>query len=146
MSAIRAMLFRSRAERDTGDAVNSGRDWLRDRAIGEILSSAKGLPVEQISTVLEYQQQHGVRFGDAAIALGLVKRDDVMWALSQQFHYHYSPATGAPMHEELVMANHPFSDEVESFRDMRSQLLMGPLAASDSRPPLAIVRDRKSVV
>lgn len=114
---------------------------LRDRAIGEILASTNSLTGAQIQQVLEYQQRNrGVRFGEAAISLGLASRDEVIWALSQQFHYPYADTKlEAPLHKELVMANGPFSAEVECFRVLRSQLLNGVLAPDAPRRALALV-------
>ena len=40
-------------------------------------------------------------------------RDDVLWALSQQFHYPYAASEDAQFHEELVTAIDPFCDQAE---------------------------------
>lgn len=112
---------------------------VRDRALGEILVSAKALTPQQVNTVLEHQRQHGVRFGDAAVGLGYTQQETVLWALSQQFEYPYASAAEAKVHQELFMANQPFSDDVESFRDLRSHLLMTVMAPEHSRRGLAIV-------
>lgn len=128
------------------DDPSAGQDFddtqlqVQDLAIGEILVRAKKLEAKEVQAVLNHQRKEGVRFGDAAIALGYVRREDVLWALSQQFHYPYigSVASGE-FHEELFMANTPFSDEVEAFRDLRSHLLMSVLGPSEVKHALAIV-------
>jgi protein-tyrosine kinase len=112
---------------------------VQDRAIGEILRKAKGLTEHQITQVLAYQSKHNIRFGDAAVALGFAKSADVMWALSQQFHYHYAPGSDKVLHDELVMANQPFSDEVEIFRDLRSQLTLELFSPGQKRCAVAVV-------
>lgn len=98
----------------------------KERSIGEIISQANNLSPEQIEQILSYQRENGVRFGEAAVALGLVNNDDVLWALAQQFHYPYvtetDPAKGLP--SEVVVATQPFSTRAESFRSMRSNLIM----------------------
>lgn len=114
-------------------------DQLQDRTIGEIIRKAKGLSAEHVAQIVRYQREHGLRFGEAALALGLVQREDVIWALSQQFQYHYAPTGAKNLHEDLVMANSPFSDEVECFRDLRTQLMMGVLAPNQGRRALAMV-------
>ena len=38
----------------------------------------KGLTAEQVQSALDYQQQHGVRFGEAAVALGFAV--PTMWS------------------------------------------------------------------
>lgn len=112
---------------------------VRDRSIGEIIRSAKGLSLLQIEQILTHQREHGGQFGEAAIALGLVSRDDVMWALSQQFHYHYAPQVSEHVHADLVMAKRPFSEDMEIFRDLRSHLTLGALAPKAERRALSVV-------
>lgn len=106
--------------------------------LGEILQRTKGLTAEQVERALDYQRQHGVRFGEAVVALGWAHADDVIWALAQQFHYPYAPGGGAKLHSELVVANDPFCDDVESFRDLRSQLVLGVLGDPGQRRALAV--------
>ncbi len=120
-------------------STSTGSSTQPDGALGHILQKTKGLTAEQVQSALDYQQQHGVRFGEAAVALGFAVPDDVVWALSQQFRYPYSPRSDARIHAELVVAHSPFEDEVESFRDLRSQLLMGVFSETGSRQALAIV-------
>lgn len=107
-------------------------------SLGDILQQTKGLTAEQVERALNYQREHGVRFGEAAVALGFAKPDDVIWALAQQFHYPYLPSEQRHHSEELVVANDPFSEEVEAFRDLRSQLVLGVLGETDVRRALAI--------
>lgn len=109
------------------------------QSLGHILQHTKGLTGDQVQSALNYQQVHGVRFGEAAVALGIAQPDDVVWALSQQFRYPYAPRSQQALHAELVMANAPFSDEVEAFRDLRSQLVLGVFNQTQSRQALAIV-------
>lgn len=95
-----------------------------DRSIGEILRKTHNLKAEHIEQILEHQRTHGLRFGESAVALKLIRSDDVLWALSQQFHYPYVPGQSKNLPDELVCATEPFSDRSEAFRDIRSQLLM----------------------
>jgi chain length determinant protein tyrosine kinase EpsG len=95
-----------------------------DRSIGEIISQANNLSPDQIEQILAYQRTNGVRFGEAAVALGLVNNDDVLWALAQQFHYPYATEGNKVLNPELVVAAQPFTDRAESFRAMRSHLIM----------------------
>jgi len=111
------------------------------RRIGEILCSLGAMNADQVQKVLEHQHTHGKLFGEIAIALGYVRREDVISALAQQFSFPYAASRAdVQLHEELVMANAPFSDEVECFRNLRSDLLMGVLSpAAATRSALAIV-------
>ncbi len=98
----------------------------KERSIGEIISNAFNLSEHQLQQVLQHQKANGVKFGEAAVALGMIKREDVLWALSQQFHYPYSNQNVSQdqVSDELVVATQPFGEYAEIFRDVRSQLLM----------------------
>ena len=111
----------------------------QDSSLGDILRRTKGLSSDQVAQALEYQQAKGVRFGEAIVALGLARHDDIIWALSQQFHYPYSPVAERELNDELVVANQPFSDNVERFRELRSQLILSSLSDTENRRALAIV-------
>lgn len=112
---------------------------VQDPTLGEILRRTKGLTGEQVTQALDYQRAHGVRFGEAAVALGMARPEDIIWALSQQFHYPYSPVAERNLNEELVVANSPFSENVEAFRDLRTQLIMTVMGDVDPRCALAVV-------
>lgn len=122
------------------DAEEAPNGAVHDRAIGDILGEAKNLSAEQVEQILAYQVQHGVKFGEAAVALGLARSEDVLWALSQQFHYPYA-STMRPeaLSPELVLAGKPFSGQAESFRAIRSQLMMGVFNGDGSQRVLAVV-------
>ena len=64
----------------------------------------------QIEQILAYQTEHKMLFGEAAVALRMVEGNDVMWALSQQFHYPYAANGRKHLNTELVVATKPFSD------------------------------------
>lgn len=93
------------------------------RSIGEIIKDTRNLTVEQVEQVLTHQRTHGVRFGEAAIALGFATNDDVLLALSQQFHYPYASEERRKVSPELVALNQPFGQQAEAFRALRSQIL-----------------------
>jgi protein-tyrosine kinase len=122
------------------DASESPNGAIHDRAIGDILSEAKNLDAEQVEQILAYQVEHGVKFGEAAVALGFARGEDVLWALSQQFHYPYaSSARLQSLSTELVLAGKPFSSQAESFRAIRSQLMMGVFNSGGAQRVLAVV-------
>lgn len=111
----------------------------KDKSIGDIISGAFNLNIAQMQDVLNYQKQHKVKFGEAAVALGMIKREDVLWALSQQFHYPYANQGALQeISKELVAATQPFSPCAEVFRDVRSQLMLDANNTGLSRRPIAI--------
>lgn len=111
---------------------------VRDRPIGELLRIANNLTDQQIDEILRYQQSNGLRFGEAAVALDLATHDEVLWAVSQQYHYPYSPYPQG-VSPELVVAANPFSPESELFRELRSTLMLGVMASNQTRRAVAFV-------
>ena len=93
-------------------------------------------------SVLLVQKEHNLRFGDAAIRLGLLTEADIQYALSRQFAYAYlrkSPGDKKPVSDELVAAYEPFSPRVEQLRAIRSQLMLRWFDKADNRQILTIV-------
>ncbi|PXW94953.1 chain length determinant protein tyrosine kinase EpsG [Sphaerotilus hippei] len=111
----------------------------QDRTIGEIIRRAKNLSAEQVAAISEHQRTHNLRFGEAAVALGLATEADVVFALSQQFHYPFTPEGRNGVNRELVTASQPFSVQAEAFRAIRSQLMMRIFSATEPRRALAVV-------
>ena len=107
------------------------------RSIGSLIQEANQLSAEQVERILAHQRQHGLRFGEAAVALGLAKPDDVLWALSQQFQY--PNALKQDLHRDLIVAAHPFSPQAEVFRSLRSRLVMQLQSQGEIRRAVAIV-------
>lgn len=110
-----------------------------DRSIGDIIRQTKNLGDEQVQQVIEFQRTHGVRFGEAAVALGLATDADVVFALSQQFHYPFTPEDRRGLSRELVMAGQPFSKQAEAFRAIRSQLMMRVFSPNEPKRALAVL-------
>lgn len=121
-----------------GDGAQE-RGQFADRSIGSIIAESRNLNAEQVEQVLRYQRDHGVRFGEAAVALGLASSDDVLFALSQQFHYPYAPGENRVGSPELVTLNAPFGYQAESFRAIRSQLMMRVYNDERARTAIAVV-------
>jgi chain length determinant protein tyrosine kinase EpsG len=108
----------------TGTQAESPRGTVLDRSIGDIIGETRNLTAEQVEQILARQRTHGIRFGEAAIQLGFASTDDVLFALAQQFHYPYAAEEQRKASPELIALNQPFSAQAESFRAIRSQLMM----------------------
>lgn len=108
-----------------------------DRPIGDIIRESHNLSATEVEQVLRHQKETGLKFGEAAVALGLIKREHVIWALSQQFHYAYvqEPQVGS----ELVVAHKPFTEHAEIFRDLRTQLIHSVYRNGTPRKALAVI-------
>lgn len=110
------------------------------RSIGAILIDTGRLKAEDAERILRFQKGKNLRFGDAAIELGILVAADIRYALSYQFDYAYLPSTGEkPVSEELVAAYQPFSHEVEQLRAVRSQLMLRCFDKDSRSPALAII-------
>lgn len=96
-----------------------------DRLIGNLMRAPCGLRDEDIERIAAYQRESGMRFGEAAVALRLAERKDVLAALAQQFHYPVG-FMGRAVDSELVAAANPFSDQADAFRELRTRLLEVP--------------------
>ncbi len=110
-----------------------------DRSIGDIIAELRNLNAEQVEKVLAQQRQTGVRFGEAAVALGYASKEDVLFALAQQFHYPYTPEEKRTANAELVTLNEPFGARAEHFRALRSQLMMRLFIDGQPRHALAVI-------
>jgi protein-tyrosine kinase len=103
-------------------------------SIGDIISQTHALSASDIEAILDFQKKNGVKFGEAAVALGLIKRDDVLWALSKQFQYPYKSGSDEDVSSELVVATNPFDAPAEFFRDIRTKLLEGVFSTQTEKP------------
>jgi protein-tyrosine kinase len=119
--------------------TDSQSTTLHDKSIGELISKTNQLSADQIQNILTYQKETGLRFGEAAVALGLVNNEDVLFALAQQFHYPYTPGDRKALNPELVTAAQPFSRQAESFRAIRGQVLLRTFQNESPKTALAVV-------
>jgi receptor protein-tyrosine kinase len=112
------------------------------RTLGAILIDGGQLKPEDAERVLQYQKQQNLRFGEAALRLGLISEADIQFALSRQFAYAYlrkTPGEMRPLSDELVAAYQPFSTRVEQLRAIRSQLMLRWFDRAEERQVLTIV-------
>lgn len=110
----------------------------QDRSIGDIIRDTKHLSQEQIDQIVECQRANGLRFGEAAVKLGLVTNADIVFALSQQFSYPYASEIRQGAQQELVTASQPFGKQAEAFRAIRSQLMMRIFNPLEPKRALAV--------
>jgi protein-tyrosine kinase len=109
----------------------------REASIGVMLLDSGKLTPENAERVLRLQKELGIRFGEAAVRLGLIGDDDVAQVLARQFAYPYLVKGESALSPQLVAAFEPFSPQVESLRAIRSQLMLRWFARG--RGALAIV-------
>lgn len=118
-------------------AISTNASSFRKFSIGHmLLDMGKITPVEA-ERVLRLQKESGMRFGDAALKLGLITEADIQLVLAQQFDYPYLLPGQGNHPPELVVAYQPFGEQVEVFRAVRSQLMLRWFTSG--RKALAIV-------
>ena len=112
------------------------------KSIGAILVESGQLDEAGVERVLGFQRQENLRFGEAAMRLGLISESDIQFALSRQFAYAYVRKSSDGTHslnEELVAAYEPFSARTEAIRAIRSQLMLRWFDKHKGHQVLAVV-------
>ena len=112
------------------------------RSLGAILIDSGQLTPADAERVLALQKEQNMRFGAAAVQLGLLSEADIQYALSRQFSYAYLrkiPGEKKPVSDELVAAYQPFSPRVEQLRAIRSQLMLRWFDKGEARQVLTVV-------
>jgi receptor protein-tyrosine kinase len=108
-------------------------------SIGEILVSSGRLSPENAARIAIQQRKKKEPFGDAAIALKLLTKDDVDYALAKQFDYAYLQERDKTLSNHLVAAYQPFSRVGENLRAVRSQIMLRWFSTNPLHKVLAVV-------
>src|SRR5258708_10854499 len=121
-------------------AVQTSKDPIEQQIL-----AAANLSEAQVEAIRGFQRRKGLTFGEAAIALGLVRRDSLFLALSKRYNY---PVLNFGVDEgrfsrELVVGYQPVSTAAEAFRSVRSALATGPL--SQGKNALAVIGPHRKV-
>ena len=109
------------------------------KTIGDILVATGRLSQEDAVRIVERQRKDQVQFGEAALALKVLSKDDIDFALSKQFDYSYLSDQDQSVSPELVAAYKPFSRVGENLRAIRSQLMLRWFNTDPARKVIAIV-------
>ncbi len=94
------------------------------KKIGRMLESRGKITREEFKSIISVQNQENLRFGDAAIKLGLVEPEDIEAVLAEQFAYTVPPDRNTILDSRLVAAFQPDSPQAEALRSLRSELLL----------------------
>jgi Mrp family chromosome partitioning ATPase len=95
-----------------------------DTRIGQLLLQAGKLTADNVERVARTQNELGLRFGEAALRLGLVNQEDVDAAIARQFAYPLAARGDSALSDRLVVAYHPAGVQGDTLRAIRSQLLL----------------------
>jgi receptor protein-tyrosine kinase len=93
-----------------------------ERTLGAILVRTGRITPDGVNRIMQVQKEHGLRFGDAAIKLGLLTSADIALALARQFDHPILVRGESKVSEEVVAAYAPFTPQAEAVRALRAQL------------------------
>ena len=121
-------------------AVRQAQDPIEQQIL-----AAGNLSEAQVEAIRSFQRRKGLTFGEAAITLGLVRRDSLFLALSKLYNYPVLNfgSDEARFSRELIVGYQPFSKGAEAFRSVRSGLATGPL--SQGKNAFAVIGARSGV-
>lgn len=119
-------------QRFTADQAAQAATLKERRLLGQVLADSVGLSNDQVNEVVNYQAEHKLRFGEAAVALKLARPQQVLRALALQFGYAYVP-NHLELDRELVAAFDPFCAQSERIRELRAALVTGVMGGRNAR-------------
>lgn len=124
-------------------AVNSDRNERTgnsqiDNSIGAILIRSGRLSVADAERVNRFSVERHLRFGDAAVELGVLTAADIELALSRQYDYPYLLPGASDISDEVIAAYEPFTARVEALRALRNQLMWRWFDTGKERRSLAV--------
>jgi len=102
----------------------SARKGIEGASIGDILLASGRLTMPDLHRIVSLQEKENILFGAAAVALGILTEDDVQWALSCQFSFPRPNEDESAISREVLVVHDPFAPQVESFRSIRSGLIL----------------------
>ena len=94
------------------------------KTIGLMLQESGKISAQDVERVIKLQKEQNLRFGEAAMQLGLVRDADIEHMLARQFDYPYLTPGEGGFSKDLVAAYDPFSTQAENLRTLRSQLML----------------------
>lgn len=122
---------------DEEDLDTSQESEASVKELGLTLVDQGKIKPSSIKKILTYSQKRGIRFGEAAVKLGMIKQHELDEVLAAQFDYPYIDKKTNKISNELVAAYAPFSRKGEALRALRSQLILN--WASEGKKSLAIM-------
>lgn len=112
---------------------------LRNRSIGALLVEAGRLSPADAERIMDAQRERGLRFGEAAIELGLLTSEDIGFALERQFSHATLAVGNTAVSPEVIAAFHAGHSTIEALRQLRTQLLLRWIDSQPEHRCLALV-------
>ena len=104
----------------------SAKDVMRRGRMGDAYIKSKRLTAEEVDSIVQLQEKLQIRFGEAAVILGLLTKDEVREVLDVQFDYTSFMTNGKPssISSTLDIVHSPGSEAAEAIKRLRSELLV----------------------
>jgi protein-tyrosine kinase len=104
-------------------AALSSDEVMRRGRMGDAYVKSKRLTPLEVDRIVDLQQRLQIRFGDAAVRLGLLTEDEVTDALNIQFDYgSFSTHDTSTISKTLDVLHAPKSEAAEAIKRLRSEL------------------------
>ena len=113
-------------------------------SIGAILVEQGVLTSAAAEQVCDAQRELGIRFGEAALQLKLISKDDLRRALAKQYDFHVLQPGLDGVSREVIAAYAPEHPRVEELRMLRTQLLIRWYSPEAEQRAIAIVSPGQS--
>ena len=110
-----------------------------EASIGTILIRAGRLSNEGAGRILQLQRDEDLRFGEAAIKLGLLTKADIEFALASQFDCPYLVPGESDVSEQVVTAYNPLSRQAQALARLRTELMLRWFDGTPGRNAIAIL-------
>ncbi len=111
----------------------------RDRRIGDILLDAGMVDAKTIDRILAHARRKQQKFGQAAVHLGVLRRDELQRVLAYQFDFPVMAPGSGMVSAEVVTAYEAADKLAEDLRELRNQVLLKWKAGERSNNALAIL-------
>ena len=104
----------------------STKDVMRRGRMGDAYVKSKKLTPDEVDAIVQLQEKDQIRFGEAAVRLGLLTKDDVREVLDVQFDYTSFTSNGklSSISPTLAIVHAPGSEAAEAIKRLRSELLV----------------------
>jgi protein-tyrosine kinase len=104
----------------------STKDVMRRGRMGDAYVKSERLTTQEVDTIVQLQDKLKIRFGEAAVILGLLTKDEVREVLDVQFDYASLTPNGRPskISSSLAIVHSPGGEAAEAIKRLRSELLV----------------------
>lgn len=94
-----------------------------DNMLGQILLRRRKIDPRDIDRILKYAEKKRLRFGSAALRMGMISRQELDHAIAAQFDYPFLESGAEGYSSKLFTAFDPFGTQGTAFRILQQRLI-----------------------